>query len=275
MTTKSARTLIAVPTLGRREDWLRACVASILNQPVKADIVLVGPEGPINSILEQYRGSFTIINQSKASGLTNAINAALDAIEQHEYFSWLGDDDLLSPGSLGDTSRALDRARPETTFVYGRTRYIDAGGNTIGYTRPGRFAAKYLPYGKDFIPQPGSLIRISSLRHLGPLDNTLRNAMDLDMFLRLLKIGPAEYLPMEVSAYRLHDESITVSKSRTIDESDLVRRRQRSPKQQVWSSILKPLLPYVDRAVDISTRHGLTWPEPATVDGTPYTQVAN
>jgi GT2 family glycosyltransferase len=258
--------LIAVPTLGRRPDWLRSAVTSISQQGMPARVLLVGPNR--RELVDQASDLGVEFQALGERGLSLAINAALRNTDA-TYVSWLGDDDVLAPGSLGRVRAALEQA-PTASFSYGRTRYIDDCGRTIGRTRPGRWAPSYLTLGKDFVPQPGSLIRHAALRDIGYLDETLNNAMDLDMFIRLRAWGKPVYVPYEVSAYRLHAGSITATKG-SADEAERVRRAHLRPSALRCYPIWRPVTRLVDRAVDASFRRLPTSP-PAAELGRPYTQ---
>jgi GT2 family glycosyltransferase len=260
--------LIVVPTLGRRPDWLRAAVASITGQNVPARVLLVGPSR--RELTDQASCLGVELLVVKQNGLSLAINAALHGADA-AYVSWLGDDDILAPGSLRLVRAALEDS-PTASFSYGRTRYIDARGQTIGRTKPGRWAPRYLTLGKDFVPQPGSLIRHSALRAVGYLDESLNNAMDLDLFIRLRAWGKPVYVPYEVSAYRVHAGSITATKG-SADEAECVRRAHLRPAAQRWYPMWRPVTRLVDRAVDASFRR-LPAPPPASELGRPYTQPA-
>lgn len=258
--------LIAIPTLGRRPDWLRAAVASISHQDIPALVLLVGPNG--HQLVDQARRLDVELHVVDEPGLSLAINSALRNTDA-TYVSWLGDDDMLAPGSLRRVRDALENA-PAAPFGYGRTRYIDDRGRTIGHTLPGRWATNYLTVGKDFVPQPGSLIRRAALRDIGYLDETLNNAMDLDLFIRLRSWGKPVYVPYEVSAYRLHASSITATKGST-DEAERVRRSHLRPSALRCYPMWRPVTRLVDRVVDASFRR-LPGPAPAAALGRPYTQ---
>lgn len=224
---RNNRVGIVVPTLGKRPEWLRLCLRSITSQTEQANIVLVGPTSSDLEAIAELHGVKFLAEDRR--GLSRAINSGWNLLSQEvEYFTWLGDDDLLAPGSLKLTAETL-RANPTASFVYGRTMYIDESGNTIYRSFPTRYAPTYLRFGQDYIPQPGSLLRVSAVDWSPLLDETLKNAMDLDLFLRLSEPGSDTwvYLPVELSAYRIHGEAITQQKG-TADESDHVRDRYRS-----------------------------------------------
>lgn len=263
---------IVVPTLGERVDWLRDCIASIVRQidSTRIKVVLVGPDSPnIRAIAELFDVQVLF---RPARGLSAAINEGFALLSDCEFVTWLGDDDLLAPGSLLESVNAM-RRKPTANFVYGNTRYIDKNGASI-YSAPATsFAPIYMRWGKDFVPQPGSLLRGEAVfSETPPVDPQLRNAMDLDLFLRLSRPGRKSwsYINTEVSAYRLHDGAITANKG-GLDESDVVRAR--------YTGALARRIAGRTRSARLLGERALVWlqwrlckPAVPLVNGVPYTQ---
>jgi len=246
----STEVLVVVPTLGTRPDWLRECVTSIRSQEGVSPIIrIVCPSGTVT--LKEFSASRVEIIEYDQRGLAAAIREGF-ANYEGEFITWLGDDDKLQPGSLQAVVEAL-KSSPQASFAYGRTRYIAASGSTIGVTRPGRLAAHYLTVGKDFVPQPGSVIRRSAYEAVGGIDVDLANAMDLDLFIRLQRYGASVYVPRELSCYRLHESSITVTKGDK-DEGELVRLKYLSKTLRSSYRIWRPVTRIVDRVWDVSNR---------------------
>lgn len=227
---------IVIPTLGSRPDWLQMAVDSVLSQNVKTKLVIVGANTPHVETFANGLGVRYI--EQDGRGLSNAINTGWKSLRELRYFTWLGDDDILAPGSLHNTIGVLDK-QPSAKYVYGRTRYIDSAGMTIYVSRPTKIAPWYMKYGQDYVPQPGSLIRTSAIGDELLVDESLSNAMDLDLFLRLSSSGRHSwaYVAQELSAYRIHGGAITQTKG-AADESEMVRSRHRS-------AVTSKLLPYV------------------------------
>ncbi|WP_159405081.1 glycosyltransferase [Gordonia sp. YY1] len=242
------KVLMVVPTMGSRMSWLNDCIKSIEGQSLKPRIIVVGPSA---SSLPEYcsaRGIEFLPDPGK--GLSGAINHGWSkASKDTEYLAWLGDDDLLAPGSLSQVVSAMEKSA-DSAFAYGKTRYIDEVGRTIYISRPTKFAPKYMKFGKDLLPQPGSVARASAITWSPPIDESLTNAMDLDFYLRL---STAEgwtwsYVPIEVSAYRIHGGAITQEKG-VRDESEVVRDRYRSLRSASVARRLYGVRNFVERAL--------------------------
>jgi GT2 family glycosyltransferase len=219
-------TLVVVPTLGRRPALFAKSLASIRAQDhPDLDLVAVAPVGRgVEQLVAEHGGRF--VTDPGSGGLSGALNAGLAAaVPGTQYFAWLGDDDLLAPGSLLATTSALE-AHPEAVMVFGWCDYIDENDTVVFRSRAGRLAAATVTFGPNLIPQPGALFRYADVVAVGGLDETVRLAMDLDLFLRLRKRGRLLALRRTLASFRWHADSATVSgQTESMEESDQLRMR--------------------------------------------------
>lgn len=219
---------MVVPTLGRRMEHLEQCLESITSQGVPGlDLVLVAPASPEVDALARTYGGRVVADPRR--GLSGALNAGFDAaVPGTSYVGWLGDDDLLSPGSLAATTTALD-ADPRASMVYGWCDYVDGSGAMLFSSRAGRLAARCITFAPNLVPQPGSLMRLADVRAVGGVDEDLTLSMDLDLFLRLRRRGRLIALPRTLASFRWHADSATVlSEAGSAEEADQVRMRYMS-----------------------------------------------
>ena len=171
--------------------------------------------------------------------LAAAINVGMNhglAHGNYDYVNWLNDDDLLEEGSLAVTTSALDRHR-DAVVAYGACRYIDENGREILVSRAGPWANRILSWGPDLIPQPGMLIRASAWQQVGGLDTSYRMAFDLDILLRLKRLGKLIDTGVVVSSFRWHADSLTVDDRQTnLRESERAKRESLAPlpRKLVW-----------------------------------------
>lgn len=221
------RVLIVVPTLGRRPALLDRTLESIRGQSVAADITVVGPDTQeLRATAAKHQAHWLPDPGSQ----TQAINLGLSQAEpHHEYVNWLNDDDLLEPGSLAATTSALD-SHPEATVAYGACRYIDESGRELWVSKAGPWATRILSWGPDLIPQPGMLIRRTAWDQVGGVDESYRFAFDLDLLLKLKRIGPLVDVGQLVSSFLWHADSLTVGDRTTnLQESERAKRAALSP----------------------------------------------
>jgi GT2 family glycosyltransferase len=224
----AARILLVIPTLGRRLEYLEQTLASVRAQSTPADIVMVVPRGAERARAVGAR--YGAAHVDDPGSLSGAVNAGMGRAERrHAYANWLGDDDLLTPGSLAATADALDADRG-ASVAYGHCRYIDEQGRELWLNKAGRKASWLLPWGPDLVPQPGMLFRVADFRAVGGLDESLQFAMDLDLLLRLRAHGRFVDVARPVSCFRWHGTSLTVSdRTRSLAESERVKHRYLSP----------------------------------------------
>jgi len=223
-------TLMVVPTLGERPALLEESLDSIQAQGIEGlDLVLVAPAGRgVEEMAARYGGRFVV--DPARGGLSGALNAGLAAASPAtRYFAWLGDDDLLSTGSLRATIQTLED-HPDAVMAFGWCDYIDAQGDVVFHSRAGKLASAILGWGPNLIPQPGSLMRFEDVQAVGGLDESVRLAMDLDLFLRLRRRGRLVALSRTLACFRWHDDSATVrGENVSMEESDQLRMKYMSP----------------------------------------------
>ena len=258
---------MVIPTLGTRPEWLLATVTSIVRQAdVELEIVIVTPQPETVQSVAQLHG--LRILHSETPGISAAVNEGWAELLHCDYLAWLGDDDLLAPDSMIECLNVLENDQTSVAS-YGRVRYIGPEGDTLFVTYPGIVAAKYLPWGKDLVPQPGSLFRRSAIENLrGGLDETLKYAMDYDLFIRLQAMGRLAYVPREVAAFRLHPGSVTGS-THSGQEAEEVRARTHSVAVNRSRKFFSPIIYITDRVLYKILQHaGSAVP---TRDGREYT----
>lgn len=214
---------IVVPTLGRRPEFFLECLESIRAAGDTFILVVTPDDADIHDAVE--RGLIDCRVTDPGTGLAQAINCGLTALPPNlEFVNWLGDDDRLTPGSLQVTSEIL-RSNPDAPYVFGGCNYIDSKGQILLTNHSGSWARFLMRIGPDLIPQPGSLLRRDSLIRIGGLDSSLGWAFDLDMFLRLEKIGKGKFTRKVLAEFRWHAGSLSVGeRGGSAHESRVVRK---------------------------------------------------
>lgn len=213
---------IVVPTLGERLDYLEQCLRSI-RKAGEAHILLVAPKSlDANGLISA--GLVDSVHEDGGEGLPAAINQGIDSLpDSVEYINWLGDDDLLKPGSLISCTDALD-LKQKIVLAFGACEYIDSESNLVWRNRSGQWAVPLLRMGPDLIPQPGALFRKSAFKAVGGLKTDLGWAFDFDLFIRLSKFGRLQYLNQTLASFRWHPESLTVEhRKKSVAEASKVR----------------------------------------------------
>lgn len=211
---------IVVPTLGLRPAYLEQTLRSIADQDAAVHTVIVGPPQMVE-VAEEYGAQFL----PDPGGISAAINCGVASMPVDVRFvGWLGDDDLLADGSISTTADRLE-ARPDATACFGVCEYVDASGRLVWKSKMRQLAVLSAQIGPNLIPQPGSLVRRSAWQRLNGLDESLLYTMDLDLFLRLNRLGPILSSPQTVAKFRWHSDSTTVSgRASSLEEAYNVRR---------------------------------------------------
>lgn len=213
---------IVVPTLGNRSKFLAECLKSI-SLAGEAHVCIVAPSGFASSA--QFDVNFVDqIVEDPNQGLAAAINLGINSLPQDiDFVNWLGDDDLLEPGSLSDSIKIL-KNNSNVALVYGSCNYIDPTGRIVWFNKSGKWASKILRFGPDLIPQPGCLIRRSAFEKVGGLDLCLDWAFDFDLFLKLKTVGRLHYLNKTLANFRWHPTSLSVEfREKSVAEASKVR----------------------------------------------------
>lgn len=233
----NSRVLVTLPTLGDRIDLLEKTLISITSQKnIKVDILLVFPgnQKKVYQLAKKYK---TLIAEDPGT-LSGALNVGINKLQpNHDYFGWLGDDDLLYEDSLSITSELLD-SNPESVLAYGACDYIDSKSVKIYTNRSSRFAPWIINWGPNIIPLPGMLYRSNALKKAGYFDTKLSYAMDLDMLLRLKKQGKFIYTNKTLAAFRWHANSTTVAnRQKSLKEAKIIKKRNLPKYLSYFSSL--------------------------------------
>jgi GT2 family glycosyltransferase len=213
---------IVIPTIGQRPEYLPLALKSI-REAGSAYILLVGNHGfdaePLLAagIIDQYL-------DEQDPGLAAKINFGFRSLpEKINYINWLGDDDLLTTGSL-DVALARIKQADSPVLVYGSCEYIDPEGKKIFVNRSGIWAVPLLRFGPQLIPQPGALYRRDAFEKVGGLSQEFGWAFDFELFLSLSKIGKAVFVPQVLAKFRWHPGSLSVSRrAESVKEASRVR----------------------------------------------------
>jgi hypothetical protein len=214
---------IVVPTIGGRPEYLPLALQSIRDAG-NAYVLLVGNKGfdakefLASGLIDKY------LDEPEQS-VAAAINFGIQSLPSDiQFINWLGDDDLLTPGSI---TAALERISNEDSpvLVFGGCDYIDPVGKKIFSNKSGSWAVPLMRFGPQLIPQPGALYRRDAFEKVGGLSDKYGWAFDFELFYSLSKIGKAVYLPKELAQFRWHPGSLSVSRRReSVNEASAVRK---------------------------------------------------
>ena len=199
---------IVVPTLGTRPDYLRQSLTSIRAAGGSLIHIVAPSSVDFASVIEP--DLFDAVIEDPGLGLATAIDVGLKSFPDSVVFvNWLGDDDELVAGSLHRTVSVLeDDSR--IALVYGGCEYIDGVGKRLWVNKSGKYAKYLMRFGPQLIPQPAALFRRDAYEQIGGLDSRYKWAFDLDLLIRLSRVGKLHYLPTTLGRFRWHEGSLSV-----------------------------------------------------------------
>lgn len=226
--------LVVLPTLGQRLESLERALDSVNGQANsnRIRLVVVTPASAREARELATREGAEIVDDP-GKGMSAAINAGIAVSRDERFYIWLGDDDQFRPGGI---SRLMDviESKPKAPVAYGACEYVDDGGRVLWTSRVGALAYWLIGYGPNLVPHPAALIRMDSLKAVGGYDEGLSLTMDLDLFLKLKRLGPFAHTRDVVSAFGWQPTSLTVQDRRASSaEARAVKRKHLPPALRV------------------------------------------
>lgn len=164
-------------------------------------------------------------------GQTGAINQGFKRTTG-DIITWLNSDDFYCQQTLAAVANQFCQSK-KTSFIYGDCSLITAEGRFIEniYSKRYKKGRKSGRYFLNFIVQPSVFIRRLVIEQIGYLDENLRFAMDHDFWLRILTNNrfSALYLPVVLSMFRIHKNSLTEKAGPTCLMEDFFLIRKYDP----------------------------------------------
>src|ERR1044072_3956649 len=207
---------IVLPAFNR-ERYLAATIDSVLSQTFPDWELVVVDDGSSDStpaIIERYHRRFPgkirpIVqpNAGVAAARNRAITAATD-----ELVAFIDSDDLWPPGKL-ERQVAAFRAAPGAAFVYTGYEIIDADGRSLETVRPDpRFRGdiyEKLWTEDNRILGPTIMVTREILFRIGLFDHRLPVGENLDLRIKLARLGPVSFVDDTLYRYRRHQGSLS------------------------------------------------------------------
>ena len=175
-------------------------------------------------VVAPYEDRLTFISE-KDRGQSHAINKGFQ-MARGQIVAWLNSDDLFLPGAIRRAVEAFVR-NPKLGFVYGKGFQVDVEGKVISEFHVAQeFDLWKLVHLSDYVLQQTAFFRRSVFETVGWLDESLYYGMDWEIFMRIGKATPVEFLPYEMGSIREHGEAKTsVGGLRRVRELRDVMRR--------------------------------------------------
>lgn len=233
--------LVLTPTLGTSR-YLAASVASVSDLGLPSvHHLLVCPADRITELAERFPGRTVVADAGRAGGLYGALNAGLAAADDlglaWDWFTYLNDDDLLSPG-FAELVRRHCRPERAASVAYGDILNIDPADRSLGrmtVERRGERLPRLLQAGISPVGQQGMVFGAPVVRALGGYAREYRLCADLDFWARAHARGyPFQYYPWEVGRFRIQPGQLS-------GDVELTRREQADITARQFPGQLSPV----------------------------------
>lgn len=215
------------------EPFLAQSIASVLAQDYPHVEYIFVDGGSDDGTLERIRNlsrPYKLLENVRG-GISNAMNAGARAATGDVIAHLHSDDYYTHPEALGDVAQALEQKR--AAWLFGRCM-SDINGQRI----PENYAIPCYSYRRllkgNFIPHPATFVRRSLFERAGMFDESIKYAMDYDLWLRLGKIAEPVQLDEHLAAFRWHPGSLTSSNQMASLKDDFAVRMRFAAKTP-WS----------------------------------------
>lgn len=211
----SPRISVVVPVYNA-EKYLGECLRSLLVQKIDFECLII-ENGSSDASLEiakkfasEYE-NFKVIT-SKPRDLSQALNAGI-SLARAGFIARIDADDMAHPTRLVDQLNYLEE-NSECVLVGGRLEYVDSQGVTIGIQenlKTGKLVVQDFLSGNP-LAHPSVMFRKNSFIAAGPYRTKWNKVEDLDLWLRLIKVGELHNMNTIATKYRIHQEQVSISK---------------------------------------------------------------
>lgn len=210
------------------QPYVRQAVESVLRQSFTDYEQIFVDGGSTDGTLEYLAsvpGRVTILRDVRG-GISNAMNAGVQAASGQFIAHLHGDDYYLDTDMLAEVDQALFRSGKD--WLFGRIQSdIDGTLVTPSWPMPEYSRARLLR--GNFIAHPATFISRALFIRAGGFDTKLRYAMDYDLWLSLARVAEPAYLPRFIAAFRRHAGSTSTANAIAALEEDYRVRLNHAP----------------------------------------------
>lgn len=207
------------------ERYLSEALDSILAQDYANKEIIIIDGGSTDStidILKSYGDKVRFLSEPD-EGISDAMNKGI-RIATGDVIAHLHSDDRYMLGALSKAARIFFN-NPALKWLCGNGNYINEGGRDTGPARFQKYSYEKLK-SYNFIFHPATFIRREVFDEVGCFDNTLKYAMDYDMWMRIGRLHEPFQSDEFFTSFRRHSDSLSTRNAlKAIDEEYMVRKR--------------------------------------------------
>jgi Glycosyl transferase family 2 len=227
------RTQLDLPTLSvvipsfNQGTYIERTIQSIVRQGYpNLDLILMdgGSTDQTMDIVARYKNHFSHIFSGPDGGQSAALAKGFE-LATGDYISWLNSDDTYNDNALHTVGTFLAQ-HPDTQFVYGNMRVIDADDKELAFKKSVRFSLPVMKYAFLTVPQMSAFWSKELYLRAGAVDRHLRFCMDYDLFVRMAQISPPVRINKLIGNFRIHETSKTTNlEAVRLREDQIVQER--------------------------------------------------
>ena len=195
---------------------IRSCLSQMIFR-TKYEVIVIDDGSTDDSlkIINEFDGDIKIIVNNTNKGVAYSSNVGIDASDG-KYWMRVDSDDFLNPFACHIMMTILDE-NEDIDYVYCDHMRVNVHGVKIEKVCLDN-------ENKLFEHGAGVMFRKSVLIDIGRYDESLKNAEDYDLLVRISKAGyRGYYIPMPLYRYYIHGANMTLNKNRKYFV-DMVRR---------------------------------------------------
>lgn len=212
------RISIVTPSLNQCQ-YLEKTIRSVLLQGYpNLEYLIIDGGSQDNSldIIKRYEAYLTYWESEPDKGQGQAINKGISRATGSIYH-WLNSDDFLLPGALENIARISEQSQGAAAWV-GSCRRVNPDGKLLSMVIPRNLSQVGIAdwSRQGFFYQPACFFSAQAWQDVGPLDESLQIAMDMDLWLRLVDWGEFAVTDQVLAEAVIHPNAKTQQKRSTM-----------------------------------------------------------
>jgi glycosyltransferase involved in cell wall biosynthesis len=202
------RITIVTPSYNQAE-YLPETIESVLNQSYPDLEYIIIDGGSVDStaeIIRQHERNLAYWVSEKDRGQSHAINKGFQRCSG-ELFAWVNSDDVLFPGCLTAIAECYLRAN-KPDIIHANVAYIDSRSRITRFVRIPAQKRFFFFRGIWYAQAPVVFFKSSLFRAVGGVNERYYQAMDFDLWMRVMKTGArVVHIPHYLGGFRWHEQS--------------------------------------------------------------------